>query len=71
MCEIKGYNEIYDDRIKKLSVNLPLELYAKLSKHCHERKKFGGMISVDVREILEKALEQERIEKQFELWSQP
>ena len=59
-------NEIYDDGIIKYTLNIPKDLYLKISKHTGRTTKYGGRKSTYIREVLEQALTDERIPTQQE-----
>jgi hypothetical protein len=50
-------NVIYDDTIIKYTINLPIALYAKITKKA--KSKYGGRRSQFIRDVLEKALQDE------------
>lgn len=53
-------NEIYDDTIIKYTLNIPLELYARITKKTRKGTKYGGRRSVYLRELIERDLVNER-----------
>lgn len=50
------YNEIYDDKIIKYTLNIPIELYRKVSYKTRRGTRYNGRKSTFIREVLEKAI---------------
>lgn len=54
------YNQIYDDTIIKYTLNIPLDLYKKITNKTRRGTRYNGRRSTFIREVLEKAIINER-----------